>query len=161
MKPILVQMSDKQWTMQAVHLACALARHQQVAVILLHLMPARHPSYLGTPFGDTPPTWQESTDMRDYAATAEDYGIELRLQPMQYVNWLDAVSEAADQLDAAVVFAHILPGRIPYWRRFQRWNLQRQLAAAHRQLVTLDPTQGKPESLPAVTIRPAPVRSKS
>ncbi len=161
MKPILVQMSDKQWTLQAVHLACALARSNQTTIILLRLMPARHPGYLGTEFGDTPPTDEEHKEIDEYAATAEDYGVAMCLQPMQYVNRLEAVSDAADQLDTAIVFAHIPPGRIPYWHRFQRWNLKRQLSAAHRQLFTLDQQTDRPDSIPAVIITPSPVRSKS
>ncbi len=161
MKPILVQMSDRQWTLQAVHLACAMARSNQTTVILLRLTPARHPSYLGTEFGDTPPTYEEYKEIDEYAATAEDYGVEMCLQPMQYVNWLEAVSDAADQLDVETVFAHIPPGRIPYWHRFQKWNLKRQLAAAHRQLFTLDQPAGPADTLPTVIVTPAPVRSKS
>jgi hypothetical protein len=151
---ILVQLSEKLWTMQAVHLACALARNNRARVILLRITPVRHLSYLGTPFGDEPLSTQEYTDMKEYAVTAEDYGVELTLQPMQCYSAFDALADAAEQLDARIVFANIPPSRLPYWQRFQAWQLERRFSAAHRQLFTLNKSN-RSNQLPSVTITPA------
>ena len=78
MKTILVQMSEKQWTMPALHLACALARNTQAQIILLRLMTLAHPSYLGSEFGFSIPTSQECEDIAEYKATAEDYDVTRR-----------------------------------------------------------------------------------
>lgn len=155
MKTILVQMSEPAWTMQALHLACALARNNMAQIILLRLMPVRHPSYLGTAFGNTPPANHEHNEMDEYAATAEDYGVALSVQPMQCVTTLEALVDAADQLDVDAVFAHISKSWLPYWQAFQTWNLKRQLSAAHRQLFTLDTMPQEDEYVPAIMIETA------
>ncbi|MBL8164451.1 MAG: hypothetical protein JNJ61_20855 [Anaerolineae bacterium] len=152
MKTILVQISEPSWTMQALHLACALARNNAAQIILLRLMPVRHPSYLGSAFGNSPPTEQERHDMAEYAATAEDYGVELSIQPMQCATVLGALVDAADQLNVDAVFAHIHKSWIPYWHQFQTWDLRRQLSAAHRQLFTLDSPPQHKEYVPAIMI---------
>ncbi len=155
MKTILVQMSEPAWTMQALHLACALARNNSTQIILLRLIPVHHPSYLGTAFGNTPPADHEQHELDEYAATAEDYGVALSIQPMQCATTLDALVDAADQLNVDVVFAH--PGKswLPYWQAFQTWNLKRQLSAVQRQLFTLDSVPPKDGYLPAITIESA------
>src|SRR5262245_49691972 len=104
MYTILVQKADDNWTMQALHLACAMARNTGAEVALLRLMQVQHLSYLGTPFGNNPPTHQEQNRLKEYALTAEDYGVELTLHSMQCTTLLDAVVEAAEYLDARVVF---------------------------------------------------------
>jgi hypothetical protein len=155
MKTILVQMSEKSWTMEALHLACALARNNASHVILLRLMPVHHPSYLGTAFGDTSPTNHERHEIAEYAATAEDYGVELSLQSMQCATTLEALVDAAGQLDVDVVFAHIHKSWLPYWHEFQAWQLRRQLSARHRQLFTLDGSSRDQKYVPAITLESA------
>jgi hypothetical protein len=80
---------------------------------------------------------------------------------MQCLSTLEAVVEAADCLNADVVFARVPDSRIPYWYSVRRWMLKRRLAAARRQIFTLDipATPGIPgaafEQAPAITIRAA------
>ncbi len=140
-KPILVQMSEHIWTMQAVHLACAIARNNQSEVVLLRMIPVTHPSYLGTSYGSAPLTSQERQFIDEYTATAEDYQVVLSVKAMQYVTALDAVMDAAELLDVDIVFANVPQCVIPYWQRFRTWMLERHLAAQHRRLYTL--TNGK------------------
>lgn len=155
MKTILVQISEPAWTMQALHLACALARNNAAQIILLRLMPVRYPSHLGTAFGNTPPTDHERREMDEYVATAEDYGVELLVQPMQCATTLEAVVDAADQLNVDVVFAHIAKSWLPYWQAFQTWNLKRQLSSAHRQLFTVGGAAQEDEYVPSITMEAA------
>lgn len=157
MKTILVQLSARPWTMQALHLACALARNTEAEVILLRLMQVRHPSYLGTEFGYASPTRQEAADLADYGATAEDYGVSLALREMQCVTALNAVADAAEQTGSEIVFAHVPPSRIPYWRRYQIWSLEHRLSTGRRQLFTLDKPVSGVDQPAAITIKPAPV----
>lgn len=152
METILVQMSEKSWTMQALHLACALARNYSTTVTLLRLMSVGHPSYLGTDFGKILPTYYELDDLSEYAATAEDYGVELTIRSMQCVTTLDALVDAADQVNAGMVFAHIHKSWIPYWSAFQTWNLKRRLSAARHLLFTLDNTLQNTEYVPSITV---------
>jgi nucleotide-binding universal stress UspA family protein len=155
METILVQMAQEDWTMQAVHLACALARNNGAEVALLRLMPVPHPSYLGTSMGNQPPTEHEYRMLKEYAATAEDYGVSFTVNSMQCMTTLDAVAEAADNLDAKVVFAQVPESRIPYWRTFQIWNLKRQFHGGQRQLFTLDQPVNDPDWTPAITVKAA------
>ena len=48
MNKILVQMAEENWTMEALHLACALARNSNSQVVLLQLIQVPNPSLLGT-----------------------------------------------------------------------------------------------------------------
>lgn len=152
MKTILVQISASRWTLQAVHLACSLARNNDARVILLRLIPVYHPGYLGTEFVDSAMTPQEYKDITTYSATAEDYGVMMTIQPMQYLTALDAVVNAAEQVKADIVFARVPASRISYWHKFQIWNLQRRLVPARRQLYTLDQSE---DQLTSITVKPA------
>lgn len=138
MKTILVQMADENWTLAAVNDACNLARKMDAAITLLRLMPVQHLSYLGTDFGISAPTTRQYQNMREYAAIAELYGVEMVIRDMQVVSALEAVADAADQLDADVVFAYVPKSHIPYWRKFQIRQLAHSLKSHHRQLFTLD-----------------------
>ena len=153
MVTILVQMAEEKWTMEAMHLACALARGTGAQVALLRLIQVQHPSYLGTSFGNKPPDAHEYRRLNEYAATAEDYGITLDVHSMQCLSTTDAVVDAAEQLEAVILFAHVAPSRIGYWRRFRVWNLGRRLAAKHCQMFTLDQPIGFIEWMPTITVK--------
>lgn len=161
MNTILVQMSEKVWTMQALHLACALARNSSATLVLARLVEVQHYAHLGTPFGDNVPTPQEYDDIQEYAATAEDYGIEFSFRVMQCANRLEALADAADYLDSEVVFAHIPRSRIPYWQDIQTWLLKRRLAAGHRQLFTLARPSQQETYAPSITVEPAHTTANS
>jgi len=155
MNTILLQMSDAAWTLQALHLACAMARTQGGEIVLVRFISVPHPSYLGSAFGDVPPSGDECQMLKECAATAEDYGVELSIRSMQCINTLDALVDAAEQLDADAIFAHIPKNRVPYWQAFQLWNMRRRLARAFRELFTLDnalPSQSDEEYTPSVTV---------
>lgn len=148
MSAILVQMGKAEWTTEALQAACTLARKNGDSVALVRLIQVTHPGYLGTELGNAPPSHEEYRKLLDYAASAEDYGVELTVHNMQCVTPLDAVADAAAQLEAGVVFAQVPESRIPYWRKFQIWNLERRLRSEKRQLVTLDPAKGTVEWIP-------------
>jgi hypothetical protein len=151
---ILVQLSNRSWTMPAVHLACALARNTHAKVILLQLIAVDHPIHLGTGSASALPTADEQAAVENYAATAEDYGIEMTLQPMYYSTVLDAVVQAANDVNADAVFAHVPDSRIPLWHRFRTWMLERRLAASHRQLFVIERPDQTVDRLPSITVKP-------
>lgn len=155
MDKILVQMADQQWTAQAIHLACALAQNSHAEVILLQMMPAYHPQYLGTALGGRIPTSAEYEQMQEYMYTAEDYGVNLSIQPMQYISLLDALVDVVDQLSGTILFAYIPPSHFEYWRQLQIWLLQRRLARSHCQLYTLDQTFNGTRYVLSLTVKPA------
>ena len=155
MKTILVQMTDKRWTTQALHLACALARSNQAAVVLLRLMQVERIRDLGSKFGDIAISSAEYRNLMDFSATADDYGVELSLEQMQCASLLQAVVDAAFYLNADVVFARVPESHVPFLRHFHVWQLERRLAPAHRQLYTLDQHDSYGNQAPSITIKPA------
>ncbi|MDX2137121.1 MAG: hypothetical protein SF123_03430 [Chloroflexota bacterium] len=138
MTTILVQLSDKAWTMRALHEACALARKQQETVTLLRLMQVEHISYLGSEFGNVAIDHQEYERLQEYAATAEDYGVEVEVEQMQCLSMIDATADAAELLEARAVFAHIPASRIPFLHELRVHHLERRLRGTGRLLYTLD-----------------------
>ncbi len=149
-------MADETWTLQALHFACALARNYDARVILVRLMQVQHLGFLGTEFGSTPLSSKEYAAWLNYAATAEDYGVALVRQSMQCWSPLEAIADAADYVDAQVVFVHIPHSHIPYVDKLQRWQLQRRLGKANRQLYTLEPADENSRT-PSVVINSAQV----
>lgn len=160
MNRIMVQVADKKWTTEALHLACAMARNSNMSITLVRFMEVGHPGYLGTDMGYIAPTTQEYKDLQEYTATAEDYGVELDMSSIQCLSPLDVVAQAAEELAAEVVFARVPETSIPYWRKFQLWNLKRELKGQHCQLFTLDQPENAEAWVPAVTVK-AGVAGKS
>lgn len=155
MKTILVQIGDPEWTMQALHLGCALARSNALTVTLLRLEPVTHPGYLGSGFGAVPPTAAEYHNLYEYADTAEDYGVEVRLLRMTYIGRVAAMVQASDEVDALALFAQLPETWVPGWRRFQTWDLRRRLMAHGRHVYTLHPQDDGGELVPVITLTPA------
>jgi hypothetical protein len=147
---VLVQAAEAHWTTQAMHLAAALARNEGGQVALLRLVPVQHLAFLGTPLGDRSANGQEYEDLKQYAATAEDYGVELSVYTMQCYAPLEAVAQAAELVDAQVVFASVPPSHIPYWQRLRTWRLAHKLN--HRQLFTLDQPADFNNWVPSITV---------
>jgi len=155
MKTVLVQMADKKWTMQALHLACALARNNHAEVIVLRLMPVHNIGLLGSELGNVSPSDDEYEDLDLYGQIAEDYGVSMRVQPMQYTTLVDAIDQAAEFVGAQAVFAKLPKNAVQYWRKFQLWNLGRSLASRGCQLYTLDQSTTEIEWTPSVTVKAA------
>ncbi|MEZ4670339.1 MAG: hypothetical protein R3E39_20730 [Anaerolineae bacterium] len=163
MQTILVHMANIQWTTQALHLACALARSDQSRIILLRLIEVQHISYLGSDFANRPLTPREFSDIAEYSATAEDYGVEMSIAQIQCLSPLAAVVAAARVVNANIVFVHVPPSRVPFLRQYHLWQLKRQFAQAHQQFYTLDPAPQEVIRVPAVTpiSQPQPQRPRA
>lgn len=140
MTTILVQMTDKnmQWTEEAVHLAAAMAHNSGETVSLLKLVPAQHLSWLGTTMPDMTETREASERLWSCKAIAEDYGVELCVQPFQYADLIGGLVDAVDEFAARALFVHVPETAIPVWRKFQLWDLRRQLTQRKVALYTLD-----------------------
>ena len=154
MPTILVQMSDRQWTKQAMHLACSAARHTGYPLVLLHLMEVSNPGLLGSGIAAETLSWSQYSEIAEYAQIAEDYGVEVTLQPMNYTSLIDALGQAANDWKAAVCFAHISPGRWRWLYHIRVWSLQRQLEHCGCQLKTLETGQQTGESVSEIAMHP-------
>ena len=153
MDTIMIQVSERQWTMRAMHLACAMARNNHANLVLLNLRPVTSPMLLGTGLGVNLPTDHDLDDLNEFAMIAEDYGVMFTLQPMEYVSLNTALAQAVEYLNASVLFAHMPEHTPPVWQRFQKWNLRRQLSAQHCQLYTLDQPESAEDWTPAVSLK--------
>ncbi len=138
MNTIIVQMTEPQWTEEALHLACAMAQRRQSKVTLLHLMPTQHFSWLGANFNTNWLTAEQTELVWRCKEIADSYSVELSVQPMEYISYDGALVEVCEEMEAEVVFAHIPHSLIPLWRKMEVWELRRQLAAHHTALYTLD-----------------------
>jgi len=155
MGSILVQVADPEWTMQAVHLACAMARNTHSPLVLLHLMEVRNPYLLGAEIGVMPPSRSQLEAIGEYSMIAEDYGLELTVRPMSFISLADALVQAAEHTHASVVFAPVPQSRLPFWRKLHLLNLRRQLTAQGCQLYTLDEPEQTEDWVPTVSMKAA------
>lgn len=124
---IVVILGEPEWTNRALHLSAALAREWQAAVTLIKMLPVAHLEYLGADVGETLLPYQESCHLQACAATVESYGVPTELRLFQYSDFVGGVLSAAEQLDAAAVFAPAPAGRLPGLGRLQAWWLRRSL----------------------------------
>jgi hypothetical protein len=65
----------------------------------------------------------------------EHEGIRYSVVVFQYFTLARAVAEAANEVEAQVVFATLPYPPIPYWHRLQSWSLRRRLAHHQRLLI--------------------------
>jgi hypothetical protein len=155
MGTILVQLSDREWTIKAMHMACAMARSTEENVTLLHLMSVVNPKLLGTVFGVPSLSAQELEMLDDCERIAEDYGVCIGLQPVQYESLIPALVQAVEHTKASIVFADLAVSVFPVWKRFQDWNLRRQLASLGCELVMLEQPTPALEWVPTISYRPS------
>lgn len=149
---LMIVMGETQWTLAALHLACAMSRRDQTELLLLKMLPARHPLLLGTPGGSLSFTAVDAQALENMAATAEDYGVTLTVRCCQYTNYWPAVVDAAAQLAVTAVLVHIPASPIPYWQAIRHWWLHRQLTRQRQLLLTLDNLSPSLTWTPTITL---------
>jgi hypothetical protein len=155
---LLIVMGDRAWTLAALHLACAMSRRSQTEVVLLKMVPVRHPLLLGTDAGSLNFTPEDAEALRDMAATAEDYGVFIDMQICPYANYWHAVVDAAQQLGVTAVIIHMPHTPIPFWGNLRRWLLRRRLAWQQQLLFTLDDLAPSLTWTPSITLQDDMVR---
>lgn len=131
----MVQIADRAWTLDAVHCACRMGRRSPAVIALISMVPVQHPGWLGTEWGSMDFSDAAKDDLEDYQATVLDYGLDCRTVQGQYLDFVGGLADAAEQLDAVVIFAKLPPILIPAWRRLQIWLLKRRFSKQQRQLV--------------------------
>jgi hypothetical protein len=131
---IMVQTGEYRPTLEAVHLASAIARNQQATLVLVEMIAVSQPAWLGTELGNIGRTERTRQEMESYCAVAEEYGVPVTVQPFQYITLLGAITDAADYVDARLVFVVLPKVAIPLWHRFRVWLLRQRLESRGRQL---------------------------
>ncbi|GAB4149449.1 MAG: hypothetical protein Fur0021_10450 [Candidatus Promineifilaceae bacterium] len=155
---LMIVMGDKGWTLAALHLACAMSRRSQTALLLLKMTPVRHPLLLGTSAASLSFTAEDEQVLEEMAAAAEAYGVTLDVKVCQYASYWHAVVDAAEQTEATAVLVHVPPSPIPYWRNWRCRHLRRQLARQQRELITLDTLPPSLTWTPSITLPEPPIK---
>ena len=150
---LMIVVSGKGWTVAAVHLACVMLRRSESKVLLLKMIPVRHPSLLGTEAGFLDFASEDAQALEEMVAAAEDYGVSLDVQLFQYASYWSGVVDAAAQLGATAVIAHIPPSPIPYWQAFRRRWLRRRLARQQQLFFPLDELKPSLVWTPSITLQ--------
>jgi hypothetical protein len=132
---MMVQISNRAWTLAALQSACQIARTAHARIALVQMIPVSHPSLLGTDAAYEYFDAQEQCDFAEYQAAIADEGIDCEPLLFQYASLVEATMQAAQHVGASIVFARIPDSPIPFWTKFQTWRLQRGLAARHCRLV--------------------------
>jgi hypothetical protein len=152
MTTIMVQIMDRQKTLEALHFAGALAHSRRGKVTLVKMTAVRHLGWLGTELGYADVTDADLKTLSEYRAAAESYGVEVETHIFQYVTLPDALADAAGYVDAQVVFAELSPSAIPFLYRFHRWLLQRRLSQQDRQLYLLEHHRQSSQWTPTILV---------
>ena len=148
---VLVCIADQPWTLNALHLACALALNNGFPLALVKMLPVRHLSWLGTDLGYENFGEQDYIELKDYQEVAEDYGVLIVPHYFQFVTLSDAIVDAAEHVNAREVFATLPRSAIHYWRKYQLWSLAQQLQRQQRRLHTLEHPSGLTDWTPSIT----------
>ena len=135
---IVLCVSDPQWTLEALHLAGAVASDFGYRVALVQLVSVDHPLLLGTEEAYSRYTTADQEKLREYAAALEAYGVLFDSYVYPYVSMASAIVDIAEQLEACIVFATLPHGLFQFWRRFRLWTIRHRLRQRDCPLYTLD-----------------------
>ena len=138
MKPVAVVIAEPTWTTKAMHLACALARNTQSPLILLDFRRTKNVALLGSGIGYDTPTMAEYVTLRDYFMIAEDYGVLMTVQPVEYESYADTLVQMVELFAPTTLFTEAPKSLIPALSRFITWQVRRQLEHLNCKLYTLD-----------------------
>ncbi|MDX2076641.1 MAG: hypothetical protein SFZ02_09445 [bacterium] len=147
MKPVAIVIADHTWTVKAMHLACALSRNTQSSLILLDFRRTKNIALLGTGIGYDTPTMAEYVALRDYFMIAEDYGVPMTIQPVEYISHYDALVQMVELFMPTTLFAKAPKSLIPALGRLSIWQARKQLEHLNCKLYTLDESYRKEEIL--------------
>lgn len=147
MPPVIVVVSEFSWTVKAMHLACALARNTQTPLMLLDFRMTKNVGLLGMGIGYNPPTIQEYAELKDYGMIAEDYGVLMSIQPVEYESFSDALVQMVELFEPQTIFATLPKSVIPFFSQMQLRAVRRQLGDLNCKLYTLDETMSNEEIL--------------
>ncbi len=149
-RPIMVQLADPEWTLRAMHLACAMASRAHTSVVLVRMVAVPHIGLVGEDMGEIEYTSSEHETIRNACRLAKEYGVDFQITRFQYYSLTEALADAAAYVNAQTVFAKLPAGLFPYWHKFKVWTLRHRLNSLNCQLYTLEAANGRPDSASSV-----------
>jgi hypothetical protein len=132
---IMLQIAQRDWTINALHAACQMARQIGADLLLVKLVAVQHISWLGTEWGYMDFTRQEQDELAEYWEMIEEYKVHCKLFIYQYAFLITAIAEVAERYSAQAAFATPPPSIIPGWHAFQLHRLRQQLTHQHCELI--------------------------
>lgn len=144
-RSILIVLGDHDWTIRAMHLACAMARDNGAVVFIVKMLRVNHPLLLGDVGGYVNYTALDRTALQACGDIAAEYGVPFREHVCTYADFAAGLAGAAEQLDAGVILTPPYTSRFEPWNRFMLWRVRRIVG---RPLFTLS----SPTDQPAVAL---------
>ena len=92
---IMVVVGGRQWTLGAIHLAGAVARSNGREVILLQMVPVRHPWLLGTDLGLLDFSLEDQCNLVEYKQILARYDVCFSVCVFQYDAYVSGLVDAA------------------------------------------------------------------
>ena len=143
---IMVVTGEHAWTLQALHLAAAMARETGASLLLVEPVRVSHLEYLGAGLRETLLPYERLVALSEYSAAIRDYGIEVAVAPYEYTDYAGGLVSAVEQIAPLAVFAPAPGGRLPLLAAARLWLLRRALG---RPLYTLGAGDGAATWTPA------------
>lgn len=143
---ILVVTGEHAWTLQALHLAAAMARETGASLLLVECVRVSHLEYLGLGLREALLPYDRLSALHEYSAAVRDYGVEVAVAPYEYTDYVGGLLSAVEQVGPLAVFAPAPRGRSPLLAAVRLWHLRRAL---RRPLYTLSESDGAAVWTPA------------
>ena len=154
-KIVVCASGNEVWTLQALHLACTLARDTQATLELIKMVPVQHPGWLNSDFGYMNFTYSDEERLAAYQQIAEDYSVLLSICLFQYSDLADAIGQAVEESEAKTAFATLPPYQSTWWRKFQLYRLEHKLKKHGCTVYTLEKSPHSPEWPAYIQVAPA------
>jgi hypothetical protein len=129
-------LQEREWTLQALHLACSDARSNGNQLVLLRMVPVGRPMALGV--RPIKLTVREQSNIMEYALLVDGHSVSFSICVFQYITYLHTLASAAEQLDAGIIFASFPEELTASWRQIKVWWLKLTRMRHRRSLRVLE-----------------------
>jgi len=131
---VMVEMGSLRWTVEAMRAACPEAKRIGGTIVVALLMPESHCTLAGIDPETYTFSLDEQKELREYQAIADMHGVELKSRAFAYQELAQGIVDAADTLDAQIVYAHLPATLLPFQHQRQVRHLAKELESHHHEL---------------------------